>query len=266
MPHKRKEWLDIILVSRGIFASREKAKSFILAGSVRVNEAVVDKPGTRVDIDANISVAEKPRYVSRGGEKLEYTLDAFEISPAGMRALDVGASTGGFTHCLLLGDAACVYALDVGYGQLDFSLRNDPRVTVLEKTNIRYVTPADFPHKFDLITVDVSFISLRLVLPVVKGLLAPSGRIVALVKPQFEAGRDKVGKGGVVRDRSVREDVLFGIIGFCEEIGLAVLNAVRSPLRGPKGNIEFFLFLSEMPEGSAVSSVEADKIREIAGG
>lgn len=259
-----KKRLDAALVERGLFETRERARAAVMAGEVLVDGEPVSKPGARVAADAELRVREKPGYVSRGGDKLARALAVFGIDPAGKRALDVGASTGGFTHCLLEGGAASVHAVDVGYGQLAPSLRGDPRVTVAERTNIRNVAPDGVPHAFDLAVIDVSFISLRLVLPVVRELLAPGARIVALVKPQFEAGKGKVGKGGVVRDPGLHGEVLEGVVSFCGGAGLAALEAAASPLRGPKGNIEFFLFIAKSGETARapVSPETIDRVVE----
>ncbi|MDX1764543.1 MAG: TlyA family RNA methyltransferase [bacterium] len=234
--------VDKVLVARGLAPSREKARALILSGDVIVNEQRIDKAGFLIgEKDAIRIRGGGSSYVSRGGEKLERALEAFRIDPAGKIALDVGASTGGFTHCLLEGHAAQVYALDVGYGQLAWSLRQDPRVVTLERTNIRHATAADFPVLFDLITIDVSFISLVHVLPVVKSLLKGTGQLVALIKPQFEVGKGQVGKQGVVRDPSQHRDVIEKIQHFAAKIGLDPLAVVESPIRGPKGNREFFI-------------------------
>ncbi|MEW5946336.1 MAG: TlyA family RNA methyltransferase [bacterium] len=239
-----KRRLDSLLVERGLFESREKAKPFILAGKVEVGGRRHDKPGARVEESAEISVRGGQRFVSRGGDKLDHALDAFGVDAAGKRCLDVGAAAGGFTDCLLKRGAVSVCALDVGRGQIHPRLRSDPRVTVIERTNVRRVAADDFPHGFDLATVDVSFISLRLVIPVVKGLLEPGGAIVALVKPQFEAGRKNVVKG-VVRDPAVHGEVLKSLKEFCAGLGLVTAGETESPLMGPKGNREFFLHLKQ---------------------
>ncbi|MCU0291283.1 MAG: TlyA family RNA methyltransferase [Thermoanaerobaculaceae bacterium] len=231
--------LDQALVERGLAPSRARAQSLILAGVVRVGGEVADKAGRAVDASVAITV-DAPDYpwVSRGGIKLAAALDAFAIDPGGLRCLDVGASTGGFTHVLLTRGAESVVALDVGRGQLDWSLRQDPRVTVLEGVNARFLTPADLPGPFDLITVDVSFISLRLVLPALQPLLGAAGRLVALIKPQFEAGRGQVGRGGVVRDAAVREAAIAGVLVAADALGLRLLGRIASPIPGPAGNVE----------------------------
>ena len=198
--------LDVLLVERGLVASREVARRIIMAGAVTANGQRVDKPGTRVAVDADLSVRERPRFVSRGGEKLEAALSAFAISVEGKICADVGASTGGFTDCLLQHGAAKVYAIDVGYGQLDYGIRQDPRVVVMERTNARYLE--SLPERVEIVTVDASFISLRLLLPVIKRWLASPASVVILIKPQFEAGKHDVGKGGVVKSPDVHRRVL----------------------------------------------------------
>ena len=232
-----KKRLDLLLVEKDLAATREQARLLIIAGSVIVDGEIIDKPGTKVREDAAVAVTSAPKYVSRGGLKLERALDVFQIDVSGRVVVDVGASTGGFTDCLLQRGAARVYAVDVGYGQLDWRLRSDPRVVVMERTNARYLT--ELPEPADLATVDVSFISLRQILPSVSRLLRKGGRIVALVKPQFEAGRRQVGKGGVVRDPEVHRLVLRGLAewGTSERLGIQRLTV--SPIRGPAGNVEF---------------------------
>ncbi|MGI5836574.1 MAG: TlyA family RNA methyltransferase [Chloroflexota bacterium] len=232
-----KKRLDILLVERGLAATREQARALIMAGSVTIKGEVFDKPGTKVDETAPLEVAAAPKYVSRGGNKLERALDAFGIDVSGLVAVDIGASTGGFTDCLLKRGAARVYAVDVGYGQLDWRLRSDPRVIVMERTNARYLT--SLPEPVDLATVDASFISLRLIIPPVARLLSEGGRIVTLVKPQFEAGREQVGKGGVVRNPEVHRAVLRGLAEWGDGEGYGFQEVVASPIRGPAGNVEF---------------------------
>ncbi|HXG51328.1 MAG TPA: TlyA family RNA methyltransferase [candidate division Zixibacteria bacterium] len=238
-----RERLDKLLVQRRLVASREEARGLILAGEVLVDRRPITKAGALVDRGAEIRLKERSPYVSRGGVKLERALAVFGISVAGRIVLDVGASTGGFTDCLLAHGASRVYAVDVGYGQLDWKLRNDPRVVVLEKRNVRYLRPADLPSPADLATIDVSFISLRLVLPAVRALLAPPGEIVALIKPQFEVGKGKVGKGGVVRSAEEHARVIEEIKTAAAALDLETLGVVESPLLGPKGNREFFIHL-----------------------
>jgi 23S rRNA (cytidine1920-2'-O)/16S rRNA (cytidine1409-2'-O)-methyltransferase len=240
---KEKERLDITLVSRGLAPTREKAARLIMAGHVEVNGRRADKAGTLVDAKVPVAVAAQQKFVSRGGEKLAPVLDAFGVSPRGRVCLDVGASTGGFTHCLLEGGAARVYAVDAGHGQLDAGLRADGRVVVMEKTNARHLVAALFSDAPDLATVDVSFISLEKVLPAVFRVLAPAGEAVALVKPQFEVGKGQVGKGGVVRDASHHRAVVNRVARFAVLHGWHVRGVAASPLKGPKGNREFFLHL-----------------------
>jgi 23S rRNA (cytidine1920-2'-O)/16S rRNA (cytidine1409-2'-O)-methyltransferase len=240
-----RERLDVVLVARGLAESREKAARLILAGAVSVDSQCVDKAGALVDPVSSIEIAAGPRFVSRGGDKLAPVLEAFAVMPAGRICLDVGASTGGFTHCLLERGATRVYAVDVGRGQLDARLRSDGRVVVMEKLNARQLTPTAFADAPDLATVDVSFISLEKVLPAVFGVLAPPGEVVALVKPQFEVGKGLVGKGGVVRDAGHHQAVLGRVARFAVLHGWHVRGVASSPLRGPKGNREFFLFLTK---------------------
>jgi 23S rRNA (cytidine1920-2'-O)/16S rRNA (cytidine1409-2'-O)-methyltransferase len=236
--------LDRLLVQRRLVESRERAQALILAGDVRVAGQVVTKPAQLVPEDAAIEVGTTSLpYVSRGGLKLQHALDTFGIDVRGLVAIDVGASTGGFTDCLLQRGAARVYAIDVGYGQLAWKLRQDPRVVVLERTNIRYLAQLPDGALADLATVDVSFISLTKVLPAVLRLLKPDGFIIALVKPQFEAGPQRVGRGGVVRDPAVHRDVLQQITSWAQEHGLVVRGLTRSPILGPAGNVEFLLWL-----------------------
>lgn len=235
-----KERLDVLLVKKNLIESREKAKAAIMAGLVYVGNKKVDKPGALVRVDEDIVIKGDPiPYVSRGGLKLEKALRAFEVSVGGKVFMDVGASTGGFTHCLLLNGAKKVYAIDVGYGQLAWQLRQDQRVVVMERTNIRHVTSDMFNEPIQGATIDVSFISLKLVLPVVKDIVQDNSDIVALVKPQFEAGREKVGKRGIVRDPSVHREVLMEFLELCREIGVALYDITYSPITGPEGNIEF---------------------------
>jgi len=233
--------LDVLILQRGLAESREKARAIIMAGSVVVGERPALKPGTLVATDADIRVLAGPQYVSRGGDKLAHALDAFALDVGGLTVIDVGASTGGFTDCLLQRGAARVYAVDVGRGQLDWRLRNDPRVVVMEGTNVRYLE--SLPEKVDLATVDVSFISLEKVLPPVVGVLRSGARIVALVKPQFQSRREEVRRGGVVRDPQVHAAVLGRLMAWCVGRGLRLLGLTTSPLLGPAGNKEFFLLL-----------------------
>jgi 23S rRNA (cytidine1920-2'-O)/16S rRNA (cytidine1409-2'-O)-methyltransferase len=239
----KRERLDKILVERRLVASREEGRGRILAGEVWVNDRPVTKAGTLFDESVAIRVKSASPYVSRGGTKLEKALGEFSVDLAGKIVLDVGASTGGFTHCLLTHGAKKVYAVDVGYGQLDWKLRNDPRVLVLEKTNIRYLNVSNLPLPADLATIDVSFISLRLVLPQVKTLLSSGAPIIALIKPQFEVGKGKVGKGGVVRAQEEHTRVIDEISTAAVGLGYHIGGVVESPLLGPKGNKEFFIHL-----------------------
>ncbi len=240
----KRERLDRLLVERGVVATREEGRSRILAGEVLVNDQPIAKAGSLVDSDAEIRLKGKSLpYVSRGGAKLEKALKEFRIEVKDRIALDVGASTGGFTDCLLTFGARRVYAVDVGYGQLDWKLRKDPRVLVLEKRNIRYLNAEELPQPPQLAVIDVSFISLRLVLPQVKRLLAPEGEILALIKPQFEVGRGKVGKGGVVRRHEEHLRVIEEIKEAASAMRLEIGGVTESPLLGPKGNREFFIYL-----------------------
>lgn len=239
----KRERLDVLLVDRQLVASREEGRRRILAAQVLVNERPVTKAGALVDSAAQIRLKPASPYVSRGGLKLEKGLSEFAVEVRDKIALDVGASTGGFTDCLLARGARRVYAVDVGYGQLDWKLRNDPRVLVLEKTNIRHLAAADLPSKADLAAIDVSFISLRLVLPPVGTLVRPGGDVVALIKPQFEVGKGKVGKGGVVRSHEEHMRVIQEIRDAAAALGFVVQGVTDSPLLGPKGNKEFLMHM-----------------------
>jgi 23S rRNA (cytidine1920-2'-O)/16S rRNA (cytidine1409-2'-O)-methyltransferase len=241
----KRERVDKLLCDRGLVGSREEGRGKILAGDVLVNDRPVTKAGTLVDENAAIRLKTKASlYASRGGTKLEKALQEFHISPNGKVALDVGASTGGFTDCLLAHGAVRVYAVDVGYGQLDWKLRNDPRVVIYEKTNIRYLAAGDLPSPANLATIDVSFISLKLVLPQVKALLVGGGEVVALIKPQFEVGKGKVGKGGVVRSSDEHLRVIDEIKAAAAALDFEVQGVIESPLLGPKGNREFLIYLT----------------------
>jgi 23S rRNA (cytidine1920-2'-O)/16S rRNA (cytidine1409-2'-O)-methyltransferase len=239
--------LDTLLVDRGLAASRERARALILAGNVRVNGQPASKAGTAVTNDAEVSVLTPDHpYVGRGGVKLAHALETFSIAVAGRSALDIGASTGGFTDALLQRGASRVVALDVGHGQLDWKLRNDPRVDVIERVNARTLTISDLPAgraPFDIVTIDVSFISLKLILPVVPPLLADTGDVVALVKPQFEAGRAEISKGGIVRDQHVHARVLEEVTHAADALGLGRQGVAESPISGMEGNREFLLHL-----------------------
>lgn len=252
---RRRERLDRLLVARGLAPSREQAARLILAGQVFVDGQRVDKAGRQVGAEAPVEIKARPPFVSRGGEKLAHALEAFGISVAGRTCLDVGASTGGFTHCLLSRGAARVYAVDVGWGQLDAALRADPRVVLMEKTNARTLTAAVFPVEPDLATVDVAFISLEKVLRAVMGALADPAEAVVLVKPQFEVGKGLVGKGGVVRDPAQHRAVVGRLARFAILHGWHVLGGAASPLTGPKGNREFFLHLSR--RGRTLAELDA---------
>lgn len=240
-----KERLDVLLVEKGLAETREKAKRMIMAGLVYANEERLEKPGEKVPVDYELTIKGKVMpYVSRGGLKLEKALKVFDLSVDGKILLDIGSSTGGFTDCALQNGAVMSYALDVGYNQLAWKLRQDERVKVMERTNFRYVTPVDLDGEMpNFSSIDVSFISLKLILPVLKTLLVPGGDVVALVKPQFEAGKDQVGKKGVVREPKIHQAVMKKIIDFSLQEGYDVLNASYSPITGGDGNIEFLLHL-----------------------
>lgn len=261
----KKTRLDQLLVQRGLAETRSKAQALIMAGSVRVGGHPRSKPGDLVLPDADVTVAEALPYVSRGGYKLAHALDCFALDPTTLTALDVGASTGGFTDVLLQCGAARVYAIDVGYGQLDWGLRQDQRVIVLERTNVRYlealpkIEDSDNEHTplADCAVIDVSFISLKLVFPAIQRLLIPSAWVVALIKPQFEAGPAQVGRGGVVRDSAVHAAVLRDILGFATDIKLPPHGLTRSPITGPAGNIEFLAWFGS--DGPVLSLEEAIK-------
>jgi 23S rRNA (cytidine1920-2'-O)/16S rRNA (cytidine1409-2'-O)-methyltransferase len=241
-----KERLDKLLVDKGIVQSRERARAMIMAGKVAVDGRTVDKPGTQIDTEARLGVqGGDASYVSRGGEKLEGALKTFSIDPRGMVAMDVGASTGGFTDCILRKGAEKVYAVDVGYGQLAWRLRKDPRVVNLERKNIRYLGKEEVKEELDLIVVDTSFISVEKFLPRLREFLKKGGAIISLIKPQFEVGRGEVGKGGVVRDKALHQKVIDRISDFSRGLGLKVLGVTESPLLGPKGNREFFIHLKK---------------------
>lgn len=238
-----KNRLDVLLVNRGLAESRSKAQGLIMAGVIYVDGQRVDKPGTAVMQGAQIELRGDPNpYVSRGGLKLAKALEVFPIVVQGKSAVDVGASTGGFTDCLLQNGAASVIAIDVGYGQLDWRLRQDPRVIVMERTNIRNVLPHHLPGPVDIATVDVAFISLSKILDSISALLVPDGEIIALVKPQFEAGRDQVGKKGVVRDPKIHQEVVTRVLNEAARIDLGLLGLTFSPITGPEGNFEFLAF------------------------
>lgn len=242
---KTKKRLDVLLTEQGYAPTRTKAQAIIMAGQVYVDGQKADKPGVSYEEHVSIEVrGQSCPYVSRGGLKLEKALRDFGVKPQGYVCSDSGASTGGFTDCLLQQGAAKVFAIDVGYGQLDWKVRNDPRVVVMERTNIRYVTTEDLGEKLDLSVVDVSFISLSIVLPAIKNLLKEGqGQVVCLIKPQFEAGREKVGKKGVVRDKEVHREVIETVICHAKSLGFDICGLDYSPIRGPEGNIEYLLYV-----------------------
>lgn len=241
-----KKRLDVELVDRGLVQSRERAKVVIMEGLVYVNGQKSDKAGTPVKEDDRIEVrGETLRYVSRGGKKLEKAMQVFPVVLEGCTCMDIGASTGGFTDCMLQNGAEKVYAVDVGYGQLAWKLRSDPRVVCLERTNARYLTHEQVPEELDFASIDVSFISLKLILPAVHGLLREAGHVACLVKPQFEAGREKVGKKGVVRDPAVHREVLEHFLEHAKDSDFTVLDLTYSPIRGPEGNIEYLGYLEK---------------------
>ena len=242
--------VDLLLVERGLVETRTRAQALILSGRVYSGESRVEKAGTRLALEAPLSIRETLPYVSRGGVKLHAALEHFGIDPGGARCLDVGASTGGFTDCLLQSGAAEVFAVDVGYGQLDWNLRNDDRVTVLERTNFRIIDDDALPHDLSLAVVDVSFISLSLILPRLGTFLKIGSPIVVLIKPQFEAGREKVGKGGVIRDPAVREEVVHNILEAAYREGFSSRGIMESPIKGASGNVEFLAHLVWEGEGT----------------
>lgn len=242
-----KQRLDILLVEKGLVKSRSRGQALIMAGSVLVNGRSETKAGTMVPSEAQIELTSPPPYVSRGGYKLAAAIDAFEIDVSGRTCADVGAGTGGFTDVLLQRGALRVIAVDVGYGQFDWRLRQDERVTLLERTNARYLT--SLPEAVSLVVIDVSFISLRKILPAVRGWLGEEADVVALVKPQFEAGREQVGKGGIVRDPEVHRRVMHDILGWCHDNGFMAKDLIRSPIEGSAGNVEFLVWLQSGETG-----------------
>jgi 23S rRNA (cytidine1920-2'-O)/16S rRNA (cytidine1409-2'-O)-methyltransferase len=253
MPKMR---LDLLLMERGLAESRARAQAMIMAGQVRVNDQVALKPATMIQGDSALTVDSGPRFVSRGGDKLQGALDVFEINVRRLTCADVGASTGGFTDCLLQNGAEKVYAIDVGKGILHWKLRNDPRVVVMEQMNARFLH--SLPERVALITVDASFISLKILLPVVKKWLTPNGQLICLIKPQFEAGKKDVARGdGVIRDSQVHRQVLLDVLAFARDQHFGLLGLIKSPLLGPKGNAEFLLWLDlNLNENSAEDLVE----------
>ena len=258
-----KERLDVLLVKKNLAESRETAKAVIMAGIVYVDDQKEDKAGSMFEETAKIEVRGSTlKYVSRGGLKLEKAMTHFGVTLDQKICMDVGASTGGFTDCMLQNGAVKVYSVDVGHGQLAWKLRNDPRVVCMEKTNIRYVTPEEIPDKIQFVSIDVSFISLTKVLGPVKALMEPDGQVVCLIKPQFEAGREKVGKKGVVRERSVHLEVIRMVAAFAGSIGFEALHLEFSPIKGPEGNIEYLLHLRNDAGGNVYenSSIDAEEI------
>lgn len=251
-----KERLDVLMVKRGLFESREKAKAVIMSGIVYVNGQKEDKAGTSFEETVPIEVRGSTlKYVSRGGLKLEKAMTHFGVELEGKVCMDVGSSTGGFTDCMLQNGAVKVYSVDVGHGQLAWKLRNDPRVICMEKTNIRYVTPEDIGEPAAFASIDVSFISLTKVLGPVKQLLTEDGEIVCLIKPQFEAGREKVGKKGVVREKSTHLEVIQMVISYAVELGFEIKNLEFSPIKGPEGNIEYLLYLKNHRDGERFEEI-----------
>ena len=258
-----KERLDVLLVKKNLAESREKAKAVIMAGIVYVDDQKEDKAGSMFEETAKIEVRGSTlKYVSRGGLKLEKAMTHFGVTLDQKICMDVGASTGGFTDCMLQNGAVKVYSVDVGHGQLAWKLRNDPRVVCMEKTNIRYVTPEEIPDRIQFVSIDVSFISLTKVLGPVKSLMEPDGQVVCLIKPQFEAGREKVGKKGVVRERSVHLEVIRMVAAFAGSIGFEALHLEFSPIKGPEGNIEYLLHLRNDAGGNVYEngSIDAEEI------
>ena len=262
-----KKRLDILLVEKGLAPSREKAKALIMEGIVFVKGQKEEKAGSEFDEESDIEVrGDTLRYVSRGGLKLEKAINEFGVSCEGKICMDIGASTGGFTDCMLQNNASKVYAVDVGYGQFAWKLRQDERVVCMEKTNIRYVTRDDIADDIDLASIDVSFISLSKVLPAAAGLLKEGGEIVALIKPQFEAGREKVGKKGVVRDPKIHLEVIENVFGYAKENGFAVKNLTFSPIKGPEGNIEYLTYLIKTTEEVSFDVPSAETVVDKAHG
>lgn len=267
MEKQKKQRLDVLLVEKGLAPSREKAKAIIMAGIVYVDGNKEDKAGTTFPVNAVIEIKGKTLpYVSRGGLKLEKAMQKFPITLSGKVCMDVGSSTGGFTDCMLQNGATKVYAIDVGHGQLAWKLRNDERVVCMEKTNIRYVVPEDIDELAAFSSIDVSFISLTKVLLPVKNLLTEDGQVVCLIKPQFEAGREKVGKKGVVRDKAVHEEVVERIIEFASQNGFFVKNLEYSPIKGPEGNIEYLVYIRKDETGGVDAAVDIEAVVDAAHG
>ena len=260
----KKERIDVLLVEQGLFESREKAKRAIMSGVIFVDNQRVDKPGTTIIKEAEIEIRGKTlQYVSRGGLKLEKAMKAFPISLEDKICMDIGASTGGFTDCMLQNGATKVYSVDVGYGQLDWKLRNLPNVVNMERTNIRHVTTDDIGDLLDFVSIDVSFISLKLVLPVAASLMKTGAQIVFLIKPQFEAGREKVKKNGVVRDPSVHKDVIEKVLTYAYDSGFQIENVSFSPITGPKGNIEFLGYGFKRDTSKDLEFYDTDALRTL---
>lgn len=261
-----KERLDVLLVQRHLVESREKAKTMIMTGNVFVNNQREDKAGTKIPVDAEIFIKNNPLpYVSRGGLKLEKAINEFGVRLEDKVCADVGASTGGFTDCMLQNGAVKVYSIDVGYGQLAWKLRNDERVVCMEKTNVRYLQPEDLDDQVDFVSIDVSFISLAKIFDAVLGVLSEDGEVVCLIKPQFEAGREKVGKKGVVRDAKVHHEVIMNVTDMVMEKGMKIKELGFSPIKGPEGNIEYLLYVAKQGEGYTVEerNEKVDKIVEM---
>ena len=255
-----KKRADVVLFEKGLVDSREKGKRVIMEGVVYLGTERIDKPGQKIDEEADVIVKKNPiKYVSRGGLKLEKSIEEFGLELDGKICMDIGASTGGFTDCMLSRGAKKVYAVDVGYGQLDWKLRNDDRVVVMERTNIRHVSPDEIEDQIEFISIDVSFISLELVLPVAKSLLKEGGEISALIKPQFEAGKSKVGKKGVIRDEAVHMEVVKRIVDFSSNLNLGVAGLSYSPITGATGNIEFLIYLKKGLD----KSMDEDEIKAV---
>ncbi len=255
-----KERIDVLMYEKGLVKSREMAKSLIMEGQVYIGEKRIDKPGMQVESESEIIIREQPRYVSRGGLKLEKAMNCFDISLENKVCMDIGASTGGFTDCMLQNGAQFVYSVDVGYGQLAWKLRTDERVKCVERTNIRYFDVATLEHDVSFVSIDVSFISLKLVLPKVKEILCEDGECVALIKPQFEAGRDKVGKKGVVRDISVHREVVENSLNYAYDLGFSVIHLDFSPIKGPEGNIEYLMHIVNDSNAGRVDSSVIDAV------
>lgn len=250
---------DDLVVRQRLAQTRSKARALIMAGQVRVGDRVIEKPGQLLDPSTALELAVRLPFVSRGGLKLEHALDTFGIDVSGLVCADIGASTGGFTDCLLQRGAAKVYAIDVGYGQLDYGLRNDQRVVVMERVNARRLNA--LPETVSVVTIDVSFISLTYILPAVKRIIVTDGQVIALIKPQFEAGKARVGRGGVVRDESVRRDAASHVLRSAEQLGFGIFGLTESPIVGPAGNVEYLVWLQSDREGRLVDDVLTDVFR-----